>query len=859
MEFPTPAAHRPAQKARNIKNGTSQSALKKALATPAQRKFRSTHTPYRSSALKYSTVAQSNAFDLTQEVIDEEQYELEGEMRLMEQFSDCLESCSLVLEDDRLVVADDDADGDQELSTGDQKSLLAQFYHLLSCYNPESGDGVTEQDAAYSQEKQFWSLLHDLLLVRQMQQQQDQPDKQYDANVTKMGGQYIGSSDRSLVHQFYNNNSSVMEKVIVKEWLERTHKFHLDQQQQQQPFQSQNGSLLMYEGFGSQQQSNANAQNITPQQSMQNIWNMIRSGRFTDAIAFCREQKLYWLCASLNGALYNGIEQQVTDVDTSMEDLYLGGNANRKQFLGVCQQIASSSHHDVYVRAIYASLCGDLYNMLLACQNWQDALWCMIQASLVAETEQFLSQSHGLAGHSVHVMSLLDMVGVLRQLYPQSRDAPFPLLFQSLIENNLSIALEYVMQLHRSPSCDKRQFLQVLRVAVHWIIAEQLPNLKLCTAELSQLVIGLYVEQLLGYNKVDLVLDYISKVGYVEQTKYAGRMLLSLVKMPHKEKVEMFQYMVLYGLDAKAACRVAFALAFENKKLFIQKIIKGIDQAVDDLDMKMIDAALWMFADDSMDYDALLRVNQLLRYFLMNGDVNAANGLVNKVKEVLPTFASLEYMQQLDRNHADKARIYQKELLCYLELIQALSVSQQWNQDVGAALQMLKLNKISWSDDMNAEQLTVRAETACLQCLIQNQEEAWLTGVDGVVHSSGNIDGDEENQKRQEELDTLRRMYIPLVVDSLSQLYKLTINVMPQNLEKCLELCNLVASEEYRLYTWLNHSSGHSAISNHHNAAVRGDNTKAGKVGVKSPLEQLMETFTTMYILYKEKIDHALL
>ncbi|KAI3629762.1 hypothetical protein MIR68_011197 [Amoeboaphelidium protococcarum] len=859
MEFPTPAAHRPAQKARNIKNvGTSQSALKKALATPAQRKFRNTHTPYRSSSLKYSTVAKSNAFDLTQEVIDEEQFEVESEMRLMEQFSDCLESCSLVLEDDRLAV---DMDGGEELSSGDQKSLLAQFYHLLSTYNPESGDGEQEQDAGYIQEKQFWSLLHDLLLVRQMQQQ-DQPNKQYDANVT-MEGQYIGSSDRSLVHQFYNNNNSVMEKVIVKEWLERTYKFDLQQQQQQQqqqPFQSQTGSLLMDEGFGNQYQSNGNAQNITPQQSMQNIWNMIRGGRFLDAIAFCREQKLYWLCASLNGALYNGIEQQVTDVDTAMqEDLYPGGNANRKQFLDVCQQIASSSHHDVYVRAIYASLCGDLDNMLPACQNWQDALWCMIQASLVAVTEQFLSQSHGLVGQSVHVISLTDMVGVLRQLYPQSRDAPFSLLFQSLVENNLSVALEYVMQLHRSPTCDKRQFLQVLRVTVHWTIAEQLPNLKLCTAELSQLVIGLYVEQLLGYNKVDLVLDYISKVGFVEQTQYAGRMLLSLVKMPHKEKLEMFQYMVLYGLDAKAACRFAFASAFENKKLFIQKIIKGIDQAVDDLDLKMIDAVLWMFADDSMDFDALLRVNQLLRYFFMNGDVNAANGLINKVKEVLPTFASLEYMQQLDRNHADKARIHQQELVCYLELIQALSVNQQWNQNVGAALQMLKLNIISWSDDMNAEQLTVRAETACLRCLIQNQEEAWLTGVDGVVHSTGNIDGDEENFKRQEELDTLRRMYIPIVVDSLCQLYKLTINVMPHNLEKCLELCNLVASEEYRLYTWLNDSSGHSAILDHHSTTVQGDNTKNGKMGVKSPLEQLMETFTTMYILYKEKIDQALL
>lgn len=157
------------------------------------------------------------------------------------------------------------------------------------------------------------------------------------------------------------------------------------------------------------------------------IWELIRAGKFQEAIQFCRNSNQFWKASSFGGIWIQSLENVQEDSDTEKEyspflqgtQLYhdallegalphfstqshqeakLSGNPFRSIWRYSCFQLASSKYleDDIYQRAIYGLLCGHLPAILPVCRNnWMDSLWahfmCLIDSKFEKVNSMLLS------------------------------------------------------------------------------------------------------------------------------------------------------------------------------------------------------------------------------------------------------------------------------------------------------------------------------------------------------------------------------------------------------------------------------------------------------------------------------------
>ncbi|KAJ3343380.1 Nucleoporin nup84 [Gonapodya sp. JEL0774] len=98
------------------------------------------------------------------------------------------------------------------------------------------------------------------------------------------------------------------------------------------------------------------------------LFGMVRRGAMEGVAAICGTQAADWRAASLCGSRVYGEELEESGLDE-------GGNRNRDLWKAMCWEVAREASYDKYERALYASMCGDIQNILDVCETWEDHLW----------------------------------------------------------------------------------------------------------------------------------------------------------------------------------------------------------------------------------------------------------------------------------------------------------------------------------------------------------------------------------------------------------------------------------------------------------------------------------------------------
>jgi nuclear pore complex protein Nup107 len=71
---------------------------------------------------------------------------------------------------------------------------------------------------------------------------------------------------------------------------------------------------------------------------------------------------------------------ETDDADQIEVDLEIEGNQNHTLWKATCYALASDNSFDLYERAVYAALAGDVTNVLPVCESWEDYVWAHYNA-----------------------------------------------------------------------------------------------------------------------------------------------------------------------------------------------------------------------------------------------------------------------------------------------------------------------------------------------------------------------------------------------------------------------------------------------------------------------------------------------
>ena len=128
-------------------------------------------------------------------------------------------------------------------------------------------------------------------------------------------------------------------------------------------------------------------------QLMKSLFHLVRRGEMEKCFDLCRSCHEHWRAVSLMGALYY-CDPRLTSsgAATVGEDRAPEGNKNRQVYMQICHQIANDAAFSVHERALYASLCGDLKNILPVCHTWDDFVWAHYCAWTTRKAESWLAR-----------------------------------------------------------------------------------------------------------------------------------------------------------------------------------------------------------------------------------------------------------------------------------------------------------------------------------------------------------------------------------------------------------------------------------------------------------------------------------
>lgn len=118
------------------------------------------------------------------------------------------------------------------------------------------------------------------------------------------------------------------------------------------------------------------------------VFAFIRAGKLSQAQQLCAGAGQSWRAATLEGWRLHH-DPNVHKVNTGS----IEGNPHRDIWKSACWRIANEDRVSIYERALYASLCGCLNQLLPVLESWEDHLWAYCRTTVDVLVENTLRES----------------------------------------------------------------------------------------------------------------------------------------------------------------------------------------------------------------------------------------------------------------------------------------------------------------------------------------------------------------------------------------------------------------------------------------------------------------------------------
>lgn len=521
---------------------------------------------------------------------------------------------------------------------------------------------------------------------------------------------------------------------------------------------------------------------------VRSLFEYVREGSLPMALDLCVESSQSWRAASLRGALfYHDPALCGPPLDEPI------GNRTRSVWRRVARKAAANLSLDPYERALYGALCGDLTSVLSVSESWEERLWGYVNARFEQRLERALeaaapSAASALvldptpAGEELTAEASESLDSIFEQLaHATARAAeealdPYRVVQRAVITDSVPDLIERVnMRLPEMAQLEERVYARLVRFFAHLALFCHLVHIPLPT-QACEPILNAYVGVLQKAGEPsELVALYASSLEDENANHVYAEFLCGMdADASLEERRRALLQAQPHGLDPAVVARetVAMVMAELEPALHPSDEIRAWNAGLSPDERRLILAIDWLTFFEATYADAICQTNALMRAFMATGRLHAAHSLLARLpSELLQGLGDMELAedQLLELDHWRS----------YFDVL-----------DKGVAVRGL------WSDSALAESRAEQRDWA--QSLTAGSELARLAHME--LLELGWLQFEVTEPVRQQQLQLIRRRYIPEIVLSLHWMLVDTSQVVKENLAHALALPNLVADERLRLY-----------------------------------------------------------
>lgn len=354
-----------------------------------------------------------------------------------------------------------------------------------------------------------------------------------------------------------------------------------------------------------------------------------------EAQDICRKNKEFWRAASLGGGTlyYDPYLTMDTSLNQSERNFSkVRGNAFRNVWKEACKSLSSEISLNIYERAIYGSLSGNIEAVFPLCKTWEDYLWVYYKAMIISHEDEALQKPQWFKEDEFNSTPVnpIQPETVFRALenhdfYEDDTLRRFHIIQTLMILGHITLMFEEIADWvkeereingHITRICPR----QVLRFGAHLVLyyfPDGLDESVESITESCTVILSAYIDYLIGCSQIEYIAFYTSKLPPRWQTETYANFLkeLELKNVDEKTRKLLLNKAKEFDLPlteiTKRTVDMIKAIAPSKDTEILTGVIPNEDRA-------KIDSIKWL--SSAREYEeALFQMNHLARDFLSRG------------------------------------------------------------------------------------------------------------------------------------------------------------------------------------------------------------------------------------------------
>ncbi|XP_075153199.1 nuclear pore complex protein Nup107 [Haematobia irritans] len=702
-------------------------------------------------------------------------------------------------------------------------------------------DIITKSKAEWLEmECKTWKLLYALYKDRVLLQSNDPG---MDCDIGSLGG-----SEKEIIAQLYNCNSTLREYQLIIDWLEACYEKKMTGPEvghttdrtvawENTLFQLKKQQQIAF-GSGTEivksLDPDAPIREKKPLHALDEEDNMrlsrcifeeIRQGRIDEAMSLCKYCGQTWRAAILEGWRLHEDPNYEPNYGNNREKMPIEGNPRRDIWKKCAWMMADSKKFDEYTRAIAGAFCGHLESLKsLLSNSWEDLLWAYLKVQVDIRVESEIRANCMKPYHTMpedYWNSKMSMEQIFDELlvhndaavrdYAQSK---IGIIQKFLILDNIAELLQQIRRwIEEDQLLDSKDLSasHMLRFLTHIVLFMRQIG-RVDKEDTADRIIAAYVESLIPMKDAQLVAFYTAALpGKTQVTLYAN--FLATIMETSARQTALEEAMGA-GLDIENITRhtVETIRQKEPTEAEIQQMQEEPLQQGDisSFDQQKIKVLEWLTFLPSQRGDLLWQGNAMIRSFLAENKMECVRAVYDMIPQDSLTHIINTYGSKDNLPCREDCSI--KEYLSYKVYLAAIDSFNEWSRlyhnrpkepqlvNAGANFteRMASEHKEQvYRAELNRWNVSLEEQAKVCRDSLYNvllfPEKGWLidpdtpkdpTDISSIVWES-----------RQIQLDKIRSICIPEVTLLLHKVLHLS-----EDYQGCVKLADEIASENRELY-----------------------------------------------------------
>nr|SVE72157.1 EOG090X01MR [Daphnia similis] len=669
------------------------------------------------------------------------------------------------------------------------------------------------------------------------------------------------TSEDDLVRQLYDKNAIIRQAQLVVDWLEQRaadvyHDSHYSQAEfygdavtgwentlhslisKKRGISTDNAEQNLVTQMDPDAPNREQSRRLHPldkedeMRLLRSVFARLRCGQMDEAQQLCFRAGQPFRAAILEGwkLFHDPNMKSRTDVANTKESP--SGNPYRDIWKTMswkeCENVQLSEEE----RSILALLCGHLKALLPACPSWEDQLWAhlraMIDHCVEKELRRCVNYKRQLQvlpdeywNQQLTVESIFSTLAASREktLVAEGRDQ-YRIIQRYLIMDDVDGLLEEMSSwLSKGDSWSVHLRPHMLRLMAHLSLFFRRIG-RGSSDDLIGSILEAYVLQLVNLGRTDLAAVYVAQLPLPEDQIRLYAQCLVMVEDQQESCEDTERQRLLYlahqvGLDVNAIAKQVVITLCNQGDNIQHTSDASLQVATSAEDERRIRSLSWLLMDPSMRSQLLIQANTLMRGYLLRRQIEA----VKLTFKLIPpdTLKILSELWESRTGLTDlptEVAAATREYLSIQAYIDALDAFQEWFTRFHHSKPKKTEASVQQQRGGASAQLSFTENLLKEQHLKQHQVEMlrWQAAVDSLTETAidklynvllfpdggwmgDSVQFEDEDTPRQQQQQLLRQSCIPHAALLLCNVLTST-----HRHSQCLELANVVASEQQSLY-----------------------------------------------------------